>query len=74
MKELYRRELLVKKRRKKDDDWINDLLKLGLGLLAISFLAKLSEGGTQITICPYCNVEIKKFARTCPSCRNSLNL
>ena len=65
---------MARKRKSKDDDWVDDLLKLGLGILAISFLAKLTEGGQQITICPYCNGQIKKFARTCPTCRNELNL
>lgn len=65
---------MARKRKRKEDDWIEDLLKLGLGVLAISFLAKLAEGSQQITICPYCNSQIKKFARTCPVCRNALNL
>lgn len=65
---------MPRRRRNNDDDWVEDLLKLGLGVLAISFLAKLAEGGQQITICPYCNSQIKKFARTCPVCRNTLGL
>ena len=65
---------MPRKRRSREDDWIEDLLKLGLGVLAISFLAKLAEGTQQVTICPYCNSKIGKFARTCPTCRNTLNL
>lgn len=75
MKKQLKRVRLARKRRKSSsDDWIEDLLKLGLGVLAISFLAKLSEGSPQIKVCPYCNYQIKKFARTCPVCRNVLSL
>ena len=75
MKKQLKRVRLARKRRKSSsDDWIEDLLKLGLGVLAISFLAKLSEGSPQIKVCPYCNNQIKKFARTCPVCRNVLSL
>lgn len=63
---------LARKRKNNDDDWVGDLLKLGLGVLAISFLAKLSEDNQQIKECPYCHNQIKKFARTCPVCRNAL--
>ncbi len=73
MKKHYVRDPLARKR-KSNDDWVDNLLKLGLGVLAISFLAKLAEGGQQITICPYCNSQIKKYARTCPVCRNALNI
>jgi len=67
---------VARKRRRKssDDDWLGDLMKLGLGVLAVAFLAKLSENAQQITQCPYCNYSIGKWARTCPNCRNNLGL
>ena len=66
---------MVKRRRKSsNDDWLGDLMKLGLGVLAIAFLAKLSENAQQVTQCPYCNHSIGKWARTCPNCRNNLGL
>ena len=65
---------IVARRKKSNDDWIEDLLKLGLGVLAISFLAKLAENTQQVTQCPYCNAHIGKWARTCPVCRNNLGL
>ena len=66
---------MVKRRRKSsDDDWLGDLMKLGLGVLAVAFLAKLSENAQQVTQCPYCYVSIGKWARTCPNCRNNLGL
>lgn len=61
-------------RKSSDDDWLGDLLGLGLGILAISFLAKLAENTGQITQCPYCNHSIGKWAITCPNCRNSLGI
>ena len=67
MKKQLKRVRLARKRRiSSSDDWIEELLKLGLGVLSISFLAKLSEGSPQIKVCPYCNNQIKKFARMCP--------
>ena len=51
---------------------MDDLFKLGLGVLAISFLAKLSENSKPITVCPYCNEQIGKWAMACPNCRNNL--
>ena len=46
---------MVRRRRSNDDDWVGDLMKLGLGVLAVAFLAKLSENTQQVTQCPYCN-------------------
>jgi len=68
------KKILARKRKSKDDDWLGDLMKLGLGVLAVAFLAKLSENTQQVTQCPYCNTSIGKWARTCPNCRNNLGL
>ena len=67
---------MERKRRRKssDDDWLGDLLKLGLGVLAVSFLAKLVENKPQIKQCPYCGASLGKWAITCPTCRNNLGL
>jgi len=67
-------KILARKRKSKDDDWVGDLMKLGLGVLAVAFLAKLAENTQQVTQCPYCNTSIGKWARTCPNCRNNLGL
>ena len=64
---------MVRKRRKsKGDDWIDDLFKLGIGALAVYFIGKALEGGSQEppTRCPFCGVRVGKWARTCPNCRN----
>jgi len=66
---------MVRRRRSSsDDDWLGDLMRLGLGVLAVAFLAKLSENAQQVTQCPYCSTSIGKWARTCPNCRNNLGL
>lgn len=67
------REILTRRKRK-DDDWIENLLKLGLGVLALSFLAKLAEKPSEIKQCPFCRQSIGKWAITCPNCRNNLGL
>lgn len=66
--------MVKRKRKSSDDDWLGDLMKLGLGVLAVAFLAKLSENAQQVTTCPFCNTSIGKWARTCPNCRNNLGL
>jgi len=60
-------------RRKKDDDWLDGLLKLGLGLLAIHFLSKLNSSGSVETTktCTYCGHTTSKWSRMCPNCRNT---
>jgi len=75
MKRNWRRIGVPKKRRSKDDDWIDALLKLGLGAIALSILGKLIQGGQpqEITACPYCGQQIQKWARFCPRCRASLS-
>ena len=56
-----------------DDDWVEDLIALGIGLLAIHFIGKLLEpdksNRERKTKCPKCGTEIKKWARKCPACR-----
>jgi ribosomal protein L40E len=62
--------------RKEDDDWVEDLIKLGIGLLAIYFVGKLMEpnksNNEQETNCPKCGARIKKWAMKCPVCRTKL--
>jgi len=62
--------------RRKDDDWVEALIKLGIGLLAIYFIGKLLEptksNREQETICPKCGTRVKKWARKCPVCRKNL--
>ena len=64
----------IPRRRRRNNDWLNDLLGLGFGVLAVAFLAKLAENTQQITQCPYCNTQIGKWAMTCPNCRNNLGV
>ena len=60
----------------KDDDWIENLIKLGIGALAVFFLVKLltqdQERSGQVSRCPYCGSPIKKWALECPRCRKRL--
>lgn len=63
-----------RRRKSNEDDWLEDLFKIGLGVLAVTFIAKLSENAQQVTQCPYCYTSIGKWARTCPNCRNNLAL
>jgi len=63
-------------RKKKNDDWVEGLIGLGLGVLALYFLKKLSESSqieTQKT-CVYCGYSSSKWARACPNCRNTFPL
>jgi len=69
-----KKKLVRRRTRRNNDDWVNDLLGLGLGVLAVAFLAKLAENTQQITQCPYCNTSIGKWAMTCPNCRNNLGV
>ena len=59
--------------RRKNDNWVDDLLKLGLGMLALHFIGKLAQGGTVETAktCSYCGHTTEKWARMCPNCRNT---
>ena len=66
---------MPRKRKNKEEDWLEELIKLGLGAIALSLLGKLLEGGQAPTIssCPYCGQEIRKWSRMCPRCRTLLN-
>ena len=54
-----------------DDDWVEDLITLGIGALAAYFLYKAITSD-KIERCPYCNAQIKKWAVECPKCRRRL--
>ena len=60
--------------KKKNDDWLDALIALGLGALAIYFVGKLLEGGRNepVTTCPRCGASINKWAKQCPRCRMNL--
>lgn len=62
--------------RKKDDDWVGAALGLGLGVLALYFLKKLSDGTDKNTkkVCTYCGHITEKWSRACPNCRNTFSL
>ena len=59
-----------------EDDWIDSLIKLGIGALAVYFLVKLVSNKDQensaIRWCPHCGAEIRKWAVVCPSCRKRI--
>ena len=58
--------------KRKKDDWVDDALKLGLGLLALHFISNLSEGTSQTNqTCSYCGHTANKWARMCSNCRNT---
>lgn len=64
---------MTRGRRKKEDEWVDGLIALGIGVLAAYFLKKLSEGGVAKTKkCDFCGYETEKWARMCPMCRNTL--
>jgi len=63
-------------KKKKDDweDWIEALIALGIGALAIHFLSKLFEQASKppreaYYICPNCGASTRKWSRMCPTCR-----
>lgn len=60
--------------RNNNDEWLEGLLALGIGALAIAFLAKLAQGPQDVRTCPYCGTQIHKWSRLCPNCRNNLYL
>jgi len=60
----------------KKKDWIEDLIALGIGALAIYFLVKIlsptgQEDRNNIR-CPHCGNIIKKWAIECPICRRKI--
>ncbi len=58
-----------------DDDWVEGLIALGIGALAVYFLAKIvssDKENSKISVCPYCGSSIKKWAIECPVCRKKL--
>jgi DNA-directed RNA polymerase subunit RPC12/RpoP len=58
-----------------DEDWIEDLIALGIGALAAYFLYKVitsNKKEDKIERCPYCGSEIKKWAIECPRCRRKI--
>ena len=65
----------MKKMPRKKDDWLEDALKLGLGLLALHLLSKLGGSSSESTkTCPYCGYTTNKWARMCSQCRNTFPL
>lgn len=58
-----------------NDSWVEDLIVLGIGALAVFFLAKVLSTNSdhdEITNCPFCGAQIKKWAIECPVCRRKL--
>ena len=64
------------KRKKKEDDWLDAAIGVGIGLLAVYFLKKLSEGSIsqETKVCLYCGHTSEKWARMCSQCRNTFPL
>jgi len=54
--------------------WVDDLIVLGVGALAVYFFVKLmsSTDEEKITRCPHCGSPIKKWAITCSVCRRRI--
>jgi len=64
-------------RKKKNDDWVDAAIGIGIGVLALYFLKKLSESTSlqlQEKKCQYCGMVAGKWARSCSNCRNTLPL
>ena len=58
----------------KNNDWEKAALGLGIGVLALYFLKKLTDNKNfteSIQTCQYCGHVAEKWARACPSCRNT---
>lgn len=54
-------------------DWLQELLDLGIGRMAIQQLALIEAGCTERPkVCPLCGTKIRKWARQCPKCRREL--
>ena len=51
------------------EPWIEDLLDLGVGALAIKTLYRMRRGDDYTMVCPRCGNTPRKWAVTCPSCR-----
>lgn len=66
---------MARKRKSSNDDWLEDLIKLGLGAIALSLLSRALQGNQvpEISNCPYCGQEIHKWSRSCPRCRTPFN-
>jgi len=62
-----------RRRRSNNDDWIEDLIALGIGFLAVRFLNRLTQGINMQTTktCQYCGYTTTKWARMCSNCRNT---
>ena len=55
------------------EKWLQELLDIGMGRIAIKQLALLQAGAVnQLTKCPRCGTQIKKWAVGCPKCRMRL--
>lgn len=55
------------------ENWLKELLGLGIGVTAIKTLALLESGvSLKWSKCPCCGSDIKKWARACPKCRATL--
>lgn len=63
-------------RKKKNDPWIDAAIGVGIGVLALYFLKKLSENPSpqQEKRCLYCGTIAGKWARSCSNCRNTFPL
>ena len=63
-------------RKKIDDKWVDAAIGVGIGILALYFLKKISENPSsqQEKICLYCGTIAGKWARSCSNCRNTLPL
>ena len=58
----------------KNDEWIAVALGLGIGVLAGYMIKKMKEDKEErvaVQTCPFCGHKTEKWARTCPSCRNT---
>jgi hypothetical protein len=55
------------------EPWVQELLKLGIGKVAIQTLALIDAGiePERVETCPYCKTPVKKWARECGKCRKA---
>ena len=54
------------------EQWIQDLLDIGVGWVAMKAQYNMARGISTVKVCPYCGTKPRKYAVVCPKCRRKL--
>ena len=54
------------------EPWLEELLDLGVGALAVKHLYRMRRGIAKPVVCPYCGYVFGKWGVRCPKCRRVL--